>query len=331
MRPSEVLKLFYDIIPQKYPEHMFCYFAANAARGVVLPFAHGLVRALWRVDNAAPGYAEEMLKRMAGIKNTGEAQYEALIQIVSEIYVTVGAVESADRDVDHKEMFTHEPSVLGEKNPEFEASANGYWYANEVKTPKLIDFSRLRAKNFWQVNARLPREFFKHLDPTLPRDNPIKDFLVSANAKFEVYSQRRPDAYRLLTVVWDDFIQEPVTALLHPHSGLLAEKSFYRDAQDRAVEYPFVDGVLLIRYQHQILRATRTEPLIDGELPLVYHHQGFPPKVYVQNPKGRRLAESLPVDPETALAETGEPLVTRKVASRHKHGRGPGPGPPAAI
>ncbi len=293
MRPSEVLKMFCDIIPQRYPEHMFCFFAANAAQGNVLPFAHGIIRALWRIDNAAPGYAEEMLKRMAAIKNTGEDQYEALIQIVSEIYVTVGAVESADRNADHSEMFAHEPGAARQKNPEFEACANGHWYANEVKTPKLIDFSRLRAKNFWQVNARHPREFFSHLAPTLPRDNPVKDFLVSANAKFDAYARHRPDAYRLLTIVWDDYIQEPVTALLHPQSGLLTDKSFNRDGQGKAVEYPFVDGVLLIRYQHQIVRATRVEPLMDGESPMVYQHQGFPPKVLIQNPKGRPLPDDL--------------------------------------
>ena len=38
MQFDEALKLVVDKVPTEYPKHMLCYFAANAARGVVLPF-----------------------------------------------------------------------------------------------------------------------------------------------------------------------------------------------------------------------------------------------------------------------------------------------------
>ena len=132
------------------------------------------------------------------------------------------------------------------------------------------------------------------MEKVLPRDNPVKDFLISANEKFKVYSKMRPEAYRILTVVWDDFCNEPIAALLNPNSGLLTPYSFFKGANGSPVQFPFVDAILICRYQHQIIRATREEPLIDGEgMPLVYHHEGFPPKALVQNPAGRPAPDEL--------------------------------------
>ena len=94
--------------------------------------------------------------------------------------------------------------------------------------------------------------------------------------------------------MWDDFCYEPIAALLHPHSGLLTSNSFYKDNNGVPVTFPFVDGIVICRYQHQIIRATREEPLMDGEgLPFVYHHYGFPPKVLIVNPAGREIPKDL--------------------------------------
>lgn len=294
MSPSELLQYFCGTIPQQYPKHMFCYFAANAARGNILPFLFGLLRALGRIENACPGYAKEMIDRMEAIEGTGERQYESLLQILAEVYVTAGGAEAADRDENGRELFSHEPGQTGQKNPEFESCSNGNWYAVEVKTPTLISHARRRQSEPFQITARLPQDVVDPLKKTLPRDNPVKDFLVSANEKFEAYSQTRDDAYRILTIVWDDFCNEPIAALLNPNSGLLTDNSFYKGDNGEPVTFPFVDGIIVCRYQHQIIRATREEPLTDGEgLPFVYHHYGFPPKALIANPSGREIPDDL--------------------------------------
>lgn len=294
MRPSEIQQYFFEQVPNEYPEHMFCFFAKCASSGVVHPFVFGLVGALSRINDATPGYAKAMIDRIAAIGKTGETQYESLTQILSEIYVTEGAVAAADRDENGREMLNHEPSVNGGKNPEFESCSNGIWYAVEVKTPALIEHSRRRSTEPFQLTARLPRDVTDDLEKTLPRDNPVKDFLTSANEKLEEYAKIRPDAIRILTVVWDDFCNEPISSLLSPASGLLTENSFHCDASGKAMTYPFIDGVVVCRYQHQIIRTTRLEPLIDGEvLPFVYRHHGFPPKVFISNPGGREIPDRL--------------------------------------
>lgn len=157
MTPREALGIFLDRIPSEYPKHMLCFFAANAERGVVLPVVAGLCRSLAEIDSATPGYAKEMVERLAAIKDTGEAQYEAVLQILAEIYVTQGIVEAATRQGAVPQV-AHEPGPTGKKNPECEAVIAGHWCAIEVKTPKLIEHGRLRSSNPWQVTARVPRE-----------------------------------------------------------------------------------------------------------------------------------------------------------------------------
>lgn len=127
----------------------------------------------------------------------------------------------------------------------------------------------------------------------LPRDNPVKDFLISANEKFTAYEELRPDAVRILTVVWDDHVQEVLAALLNPMSGLLTENSFHKDPNGEAVRFPMVDAILLCRYQIQLHALMRDQPLIDNELPFGYHHYEFPPKALIQNPHGRRFPPEL--------------------------------------
>jgi hypothetical protein len=108
----------------------------------------------------------------------------------------------------------------------------------------------------------------------------------------------------MVTALWDNFCNEPITALLTPVSGLLTENS-HKGRGGAAVTYPWVDAILVCRYHHQLLRSTRNEPMIDDEpSPFLDHHTGFPPKALVANPHGRPLPEGLLVALDaTMLAE----------------------------
>src|SRR5687768_17095639 len=96
MNASEILKLFADRIPSADNAHMLRAFSAAAKKGTSLPFIFGLTRALEIIDDAAPGYATEMIQRMASVAGIGNEQYEQLLQILCEIYIAEGAVVSAD-------------------------------------------------------------------------------------------------------------------------------------------------------------------------------------------------------------------------------------------
>lgn len=302
---------FLRTIPTQYPRHMLCFFANNMAQGREFPFATALFEALDKVESLVPGYANEMISRIAAIENTGEDQYESILSILAEIYVTAGLCVRADVD-EGVPQFTHEPALGQQKNPEFEVRVCAQWCAIEVKTPRLIQHGRLRANNPWQVGVRLPSGALPFGDVTLPRDNPIKDFLVSAEEKFAAYENYRPGSIRILAILWDDFSNEPVAALTSPVSGLLTAESFHRDAQGNAIRYPHIDGIIVIRHQHQLMRSTRCEPLIDGLTDAFqYHHDGFPPKMFIRGHGGRAPS------PELMLAMNALPIEECRGAEMH--------------
>ncbi len=88
--------------------------------------------------------------------------------------------------------------------------------------PRLLEHARLRGSRPVQAGGRIftPEQFQELAGGkdklTLPRDNPMKKFLISADEKFARFHAEDPEFYGLLAIVWDDFIFEVVTALLHP-------------------------------------------------------------------------------------------------------------------
>ncbi len=276
----------------------------------MLPFHEGLITALAAIDLACSGYAKEQIKRIAAIPlPIDDKAREALYQIVAEIYCTLGAVQVADV-VDSRPILAHEPGTGG-KNPEFESKHKGIWYAVEVKSPSLIAFRSTRTSNDIQLTTRLPNGLFEDKSKTLPRDNPVKDFLISAEAKFLEYSEQRSDAVRILTIVWDDYCHEAIAALMSPVSGLLTENSFLRSTSGGAAKFPTIDGIVVCRYQHWISMAFSNVPLLDpafGPLSFMKYHVDDPPKAFIQNPDGRK------VPPEIVQALNARPVAECKGA-----------------
>lgn len=139
----------------------------------------------------------------------------------------------------------------------------------------------------------------------------MKDFLVGADKKFEGFKTADPEFRSVLVVVWDDFVNEPLTALSAPASGLFTPNSFHK-VDEKPVRYANVDAVLLIRHQHQIVEGLAGRLLIDDRAHLLdYGRLGdFPPHALVMNPLGKDLPiqfiESLhavPVEELQAAAE----------------------------
>jgi hypothetical protein len=284
-------------IPADKDSHVMWWMMDLLARGTILDFHAGLIAALVTIDRASPGYAAEQIVRIGSIPlPIDDTARESLYQILGEIYCTAGAVEVADRS-EEGVYFKHEPAVAGGKNPECESRHRGHWYAVEVKTPSLISFRRTRTDKDIQLTTRLPREMLEKEPKTLPRDNPVKDFMISANAKFAAYSTIRPDALRILTIVWDDYCHEAIAALTSPVSGLLTDNSFFRAADGARIPFPYVDGIVVCRYQHWIVRAFGNHmPLLDpgfGPVLFMQYHVPEPPKAFIQNPDGRKVPEEI--------------------------------------
>jgi hypothetical protein len=260
-----------------------------------LYFAPLTVRALEVVDDAMPGFAAQMVSRLERIggKEKDLSHYEQIVQWLAELLVIHHLAAS---DWPAGTTFAHEPtSGKSKKNPEIGIAVPAAGSLGiEVKCPDLSAYRSIRSGSSWQLTAR------SEIDPksleggvVLPKDNPVKDFLVSANEKFAGFRSADRDFQSMLVIVWDDFINEPISALKAPSSGLLTPNSFYRDRTGAPVAYPNVDAVLVMRHQHQLRLGMANRPAADERRHFLdYGLPGaFPPHALIANPSGRALGE----------------------------------------
>jgi hypothetical protein len=261
------------------------------------PFAKSIVDACLEVEARLPGFAEEFVLRLASVsgRDRDQRDYQQLLQQLAELLV-LRQVVTCDWGGDAK--FEYEPSGVGSaKNPELVVTVGADRFGIEVKAPALFEHASKRATNPVQLPSRassqeMARRLAGGLEATLPRDNPVKDFLLSADAKFAPFHQQAGNFRGILVIVWDDHIYEPISALLGVAAGLFTPNSFSKLPDGSPNTFPNVDAVILVRHLHIFLRAAGEKPYFDVAHALDYGRDGeFPFKVYIPNPAGRGLPE----------------------------------------
>jgi hypothetical protein len=283
--------------------HWFRWHFERSLRGPEHPLCKSFVDACLDCERVIPGFAVGIVDRMASIggREKFEPHFEQLLQLLSEIHVIKQVLTFDWGSSETKFQWEPRPR-LGKKNPELLIEQSQLAIGIEVKCPALRDHIRKRSTNPIQLPARSDalRSAAQNLrkptdDVTLPRDNPVKDFLISADEKFAPFKRENPDFVGVLVIVWDDFIYEPLTALLSDLSGLFTKNSFHTDAAGLPARFENVDGVVLIRHLHQIDRAASDKPLTDGCRHALDYGEAntFPYKVLVQNPNGRLVPDAL--------------------------------------
>lgn len=259
-------------------------------------FAVRTLDALVSCDQVMPGYADRMILRLESLGGHEKSQddYEAIRQWLGELLV-VNHLVTCDWPVDVS--FRDEPKSPGnKKRPELLVVGREWSLGVEVKTPDLRKFRSERFKNDVQVLARLPLEVVPESEhKTLPRDNPMKDFLRSASEKFQGFRSSNAEFRGILFVIWDDYVKEPLSALLSPHSGLFTPRSFATDEDGSPSSFSEVDAVVLIRHQHQLTEGMAGRPPLDERRDFLdYGEVGrFPPNLLVLNPRGNDLSEPI--------------------------------------
>lgn len=272
--------------------HYLSYHFSFYLTGETHAFVEALFDALLGVDRVAPGYAKTMIDRIASIggREKHDADYEQLLQLFAEIHV-VAHLASEYRAAGYR--IEIEPGASkGLPNPEITIESDTWILAVEVKAPALLQLRSKRRDMDIQLLGRFDdniRDLLTPIDHTvmLPRDNTIRDFLSSANHKFEVLPVPEDKTrYNLLVIVWDDAIQEAVAALLSPESGLLTKQSFAKDADDCFIKYGSTHAVILIRHLHQLVNAMGDENLFDEALHAFDYgsYDSFPWKALIANP-----------------------------------------------
>lgn len=229
------------------------------------PLAQSVIDAASDCERLVPGLGVQFVNDIAGIcgMERHEPHYDQLLQKLAELLVLRQLLVL---EWPAGTTFQHEPAVSATgKRPELRVATPERSFLFEVKTPSLLEHIRVRRTNAIQVPGRvLERAQIEKLADgggiTLPRDNPIKDFLVDAEKKFSQFKAVQAET-SILIIVWDDFIYEPITALVHEHCGLLTPNSYLRDGAGEAVRFESIDAVVLVRHLAYFYRATRDEPL----------------------------------------------------------------------
>lgn len=285
-----------------YPDkwHWFGYHFQFYNVGEEHPFAASIVDACLDCEQEIEGFAEKFLKDLFSISGQEKyfPHYEQLMQNLAELLVIRQMIIY---DWGSPVTFSWEPTAgKSKKNPELVIGIEEDKVGVEVKCPSLSNHACRRRANTIQVPARVP--FLESvysvakedgLEIILPRDNPVKDFLISANKKFREFKKEDNNFYGILVIVWDDHIFEPISSLMSKSSGLFTKRSFARDKNNDPLKFENVDAVILIRHLHQLVRSAGDDYVVDSiEHAMDYGKDGgFPPKVFVPNPHGITVPE----------------------------------------
>lgn len=251
------------------------------------PLAMSIIYACADCEAKLPGLGSQFLKDLAAISGREKhlPDYEQLMQKLGEILVLRQLLIMAWPE---GTTFQHEPvATVQGKRPELRVVTPTRKFLFEVKTPALLAHIEKRNVNPFQAAGRaLPQDQLTKLAGgaglTMPRDNPVKDFLIDADKKFAQFKAVQ-DETSVLVIVWDDFIYEPITVLKHPQCGLLTPNSYWKDAAGLAVQYPHIDAVVLIRHLTYLYRAAGDHALEERAHALDFGDEHALPNVFIPN------------------------------------------------
>lgn len=171
--------------------------------------------------------------------------------------------------------------------------ADGRNFGFEVKSPAYLDHAERRGQGGIQLPVRGPDGAIAAVrdmedNVVLPRDNTIRDFLRSANEKFAAFKAAGPFT-GILVIVWDDFIYEAISPLVHERNGLLTENSYSRVGVGPEL-FPNIDAIFLIRHLSYFSHAAGEVRLPDGRGHCMHvGGAGALPNVLVPNPGGAQV------------------------------------------
>jgi hypothetical protein len=260
------------------------WFAYHFSKLPPHPMARSVIDAAADCERRIQGLGSQFVEEISRIsgKEKHEPHYEQLLQKMSEMLV-LRQLLSLEWPVGT--VFQHEPAMSATgKRPELRVVTPERSFLFEVKTPSLLEHIRMRNRNALQTPGRaLSRDRLQGIAGdglTLPRDNVVKDFLLDADKKFGEFKAQHPDT-SMLVIVWDDFIFEPITALVHERCGLLTPNSYLKDDAGAAHQFSNIDAVVLVRHLTYLYRATRDEPLEERDHALDFGDNRALPNVII--------------------------------------------------
>jgi hypothetical protein len=262
------------------------WYQFHFSRLPVHPFASSLIDTLATCEEALPGFAEKFITALAGIadKERDEHHYDQLVQRLSELLI----LQQCLREWPGAIVEVEPSAPASVKRPDIVVTTGAQLLVIEIKAPAITKLGRLRVQGGTQLVSRTfadPSVLQKAMgsELVLPRDNAVKDFLLSADAKFAA-ARRKRNCLTLLVILWDDFIHEVISALTHEGSGLLTPNSFAKGGDGQPIQFHNIDGIVVVRHLHNFVRAAGDRPLLDRAHAFDFGNERDLPNVLIPNP-----------------------------------------------
>ncbi|ANY68769.1 hypothetical protein BBD42_21585 [Paenibacillus sp. BIHB 4019] len=288
MNSSQIFEILKDKIPESHPlkfqVHEY-HLVENRYLPAINPFVSMLCDTLAAIEKVVPDYSLKMINRI------GETEsWSQIYSNLAEILVFSQAVKIADKQNGNKYIESEPHSIKNGKNPEFRSKAFGRNYAIEVKATDIMTYMHDRKSRYQLTSHLQERELLSKENPLKSKVLTVKDFLVSAEDKYKVYtrSEAYQDDFRFLFIVWDDHANEVIAALLNPANGLLTENTFWDKSS-----FELIDGVFIVRHLHQFRRSIHGREFLNDVTHAFQMLTRQVPVAFVQNPNGRKIPKEL--------------------------------------
>lgn len=255
------------------------------------PLCYSLTETLTAISNVIPDIHKGYIAKIASFSGREKCtdDYDQIIQVLAELIVIRQIITMKSNDEIHYE---YEPTKgKSKKNPELTLKTSEYEVGIEVKCPKILSYKQARQQSF-QLPSRndlmINLDFIKTAKEanrlTFPKDNVIKDFLYSANDKFKEFKAANKEFVGVLVIVWDEFVYEPISALLNDFSGIFTDNSYI--INDGVIErFINIDYVIITSHIDQIFRVAGDKPILtNAKHMLEYGDVSYPHKIVIKNP-----------------------------------------------
>lgn len=212
-------------------------------------FLLGLEKALSNLRSVNKDAYKDFINHKLKAKKKSGYDAHALISSLCELSVINTFLLQSDK----KETFKYEPKLRSDsnKNVEFSIEIGPIKYNVEVKSPNFDNYNKkfteqlIRDGHVTCSQARLFSVTDLNKNEILPApDSKVKDFLVDANNKFPIDSNKDIEL-NILFICWNENYDQACTALKHPLSGLLTNNSWYTDSNNNIITFSNIDLIFV--------------------------------------------------------------------------------------
>lgn len=263
-------------IVNKYSnDHILKTLYKNSNLKYTKSFISGLEDALNNLKLVNKTAYKDFINNKLKAKQNNSFDMHTLVSSLCELAIMNTFIIQSNR----KETFMYEPKLRidNNKNVEFSIMIGDIKYNVEVKSPNFDNYNKKLHEQL-QKNVIVTRSEARLFNlqqlqerGILPAsDSKVKDFLIDANLKFPINTNKGKEL-NVLFICWNENYDQACTALKHPHSGLLTPNSWNKDENGQVVTYPNIDLIFISDLYKSIIVH-----MIAGDNPISMYISGVP-------------------------------------------------------